>query len=152
MNEKIKKIREKVILANNPNCKNYDEALQQEVALNKYLNDVEVEMNDSIVQIIPYYLYLKNPNAVKYGKYEFLGLPLTLERVLVACYHYNMIQPLISYTKNKTMSIGGMTAQTICDIAKNGIQVVALFDWEPNKTLDNQSTDTIESIYDMLFN
>lgn len=86
--EMIQEIRKVVIMANNPKCKTYDEALAEEIKDdNHYLNDCKVVMQNGDIKIIPYYLLLKNTNLIQYGKYEFLGLPLTLERVLVALNH-----------------------------------------------------------------
>lgn len=136
--EMIADIRRVVIMANNPECKTYEEALAKEIKDdNHYLNDCKVIMLNGDIKIIPYYLLLKNTHLIQYGKYEFLGLPLTLERVLLTVNHFR----------------GGYDhvydGSWICTVmSSNGMaELEKVCDWIPNKTLDNQSDQTIETIY-----
>ena len=69
----LEKIREKVILANNPRCKNYDEALMHDIRFNK--QECEVLLKETN-QIIKWY----NISKTTTFDYELMGQPLTLER------------------------------------------------------------------------
>jgi hypothetical protein len=98
----IEKIREVVVIANNPECKTYEEALQEESKIHGCLIAIitspyseqyrKIEMatilwDDGIDSSgnERYYCYRNNATftTVK-GKNKILGLPLTLERVMVA--------------------------------------------------------------------
>jgi hypothetical protein len=135
----IADIRRVVIMANNPKCKTYDEVLAKEIKDNNYVNDCKVIMLNGDIKIMPYYLLLKNTNLIQYGKYEFLGLPLTLERVLVAL-NSNQSYIFISDGYAIFRVIPPAYELDLCKIC----------DWAPNKTLDNQSQETIETIYKKL--
>lgn len=139
----IEKIREKVILANNPRCKNYDEALMHDIRFNK--QECEVLLKETN-QIIKWY----NISKTTTFDYELMGQPLTLERVLIALKMYKNIQPLISYDKNNLMSICVTKEQEISEIMRIGIIFYHLFSWQPNQTLDNQSEETIRAVYNIL--
>lgn len=181
--EMIEKIREKVILANNLECKNYDEALEKE-----FLQEGCIIKSKDEYIIIPEnkqgkyciysnnYSYEEDPEELSYWIktlgcaccsttlyesnywdldnpyeiYKILGLPLTFERVLVALKIYKNIQPLISYDKNNFMSISVIKEQEISEIIKVGIISNHLFSWQPNKTLENQSDETLQAIYHIL--
>ena len=141
----IEKIRKIVIVANNPECKSYDEALMHDIRFNK--QECEVLLKETN-QIIKWYDIFKTTIF----DYELIGQPLTLERILVALKMYKNIQPLISYDKNNLMSISIIKEQAISEIIRIGIISNHLFSWQPNQTLDNQSKEIIEAVYNILCN
>ena len=146
----LEKIREKVILANNPECKTLEDALREEVKNSSTSVQCQFVLTDNdncIVNgdyVAKYYHHNNN--------YKILGLPLTFERILVALKMYKNIQPLISYDKNNLMSISIIKEQTISEIIRIGIISNHLFSWQPNQTLDNQSKEIIRADYNILCN
>jgi hypothetical protein len=130
--QKIEKIREIVIMKNNPECETYEEALENE------------EKQDAR-ELPCLYILTDNDNCVvnrdyiaKYyhhnNNYKILGLPLNLERLLIAL---NNIDDH-SYYSFGTGNIYCSEEDWSCT-------------WQPNKLLEEQSDGTIEKIYNILF-
>lgn len=126
----LEKIREKVILANNPRCKNYDEALMHDIRFNK--QECEVLLKETN-QIIKWY----NISKTTTFDYELMGQPLTLERVLVAINRHNTSY---CYTDNTIILKQQINEYSYCF---SGV-------WQPKQTLDNQSAETIRAVYNIL--
>jgi hypothetical protein len=195
----IEKIREVVVIANNPKCKTYEEALKMEKETERQsLSNCMMEYNHGYISqcsISQYYsailgfhwaketiigelkqrcfefdddglLYDEDNNPIekmicnveirnalddieevieniniraRLGREsKILGLPLTLERVMVAltkkidcCYRDG----------------------NICELFNNfnsSFDLVSICKWQPNKTLDDQSQETIKAIYEIL--
>lgn len=166
--EMIKKIREEVILANNPDCRSYEEALKKElkfgceVYCNKTESNYTIAGQYGLSCVIPDYLMqymitsdtnFNNPSLIHFKDGEFafkiyndntryavtiVGLPLTLERILVA----------IEYKHNKIWSF---QYQTNIGFYINSFSQDKII-WQPNQTLESQSIETIEKIYNILNN
>jgi hypothetical protein len=183
----IEEIREKVIMANNPECKTYEEALEEEglngdcyceisdgklafatkhqLLAQKYglngafgtmirqleYSDEESEDDEdeqtgiycrSMTDGIDTHEVLKYINRVKdyiisdeRGKISrVIGLPITLERVLVCL--------------NKRYFSDGTRIFRFNPIGEP--EDWSMVSWQPNKTLDQQSEETIKAIYDIL--
>jgi hypothetical protein len=129
--QKIEKIREIVIMKNNPECKSYEEALQKEYGSNdcllgKYESDVI--LSKSVFLALKCY---KDDN-IKFD--VILGLPITLERLLIA---------LNNIDDHSYYSFG--TGDIYC--SEEDWSCV----WQPNKLLEEQSEETIDAIYNILF-
>ena len=160
--EMIEKIREKVILANNPECENYNEALMHDIRSNK--QECEVLLAEAN-QIIKWYDISKTSTF----KYELIGQSLTLERVLVALNYYSEDSKINDLM---TQDWGNMPGSAFGVIYRFGSEVFTIFwgrveiygfvegnseyneektiDWQPNITLENQTDETIKAIYNIL--
>jgi hypothetical protein len=170
----IADIRRVVIMANNPKCKTYEEALLEEVCnigcqiiISKSRIGYNRDYKTIIHNVIHTEYYDKHNIFHKHkkplyslrcddeqnmnffrnpGKKELfckddiiLGLPLTLERVLVAINHlydYNLL-----YDGSGIWSL--MSSNGMAELGK-------VCDWIPHKALDNQSQETIETMYKKL--
>ena len=130
----IEKIRKIVIVANNPECKSYDEALMHDIRFNK--QECEVLLKETN-QIIKWYDIFKTTIF----DYELIGQPLTLERVWVALKQYNNY----CYGHNHIIFLPQQ-------IEEYSYIFVDICTWQPNQTLDNQSDETIEAVYNILCN
>lgn len=128
----IEKIRKTVIVANNPRCKSYGEALMHDIRFNK--QECEVLLKETN-QIIKWYDISKTTTF----DYELMGQPLTLERVWVALKQYNNY----CYGHNHIIFL-------IQQIEKYSYIFVDICTWQPNQTLDNQSDETIRAVYNIL--
>ena len=135
----LEKIREKVILANNPECKTLEDALREEVKNSSTSVQCQFVLTDNdncIVNgdyVAKYYHHNNN--------YKILGLPLTLERVWVALKQYNNY----CYGHNHIIFLPQQ-------IEEYSYIFVDICTWQPNQTLDNQSDETIEAVYNILCN
>lgn len=155
--EMLELCREKIIMANNPQCKTYEDALQEEknldgcifynekhkmFGMNKPTNTLTRCEPDYSGYNGEWFLFEKcgtqDDDATLHSPeyYKILGRPLTLEMILVALKNTEINKFAISYKTNK-----------IC-LYKSGLD--KYFDWKLNQTLDYQSDQTIESIYNLL--
>lgn len=141
--QKLEKIREKVILANNPECKTYEEALHKE------LKD---EDNCLILSFNHTNLDGSQPCILRYSDYEYkyddkdgsckiLGLPLTLERVLVALNKFNQKNGFYITCAKAIHFVHG----------DNYSYIKGICEWQANQTLDNQDK-AIDELYNVFFN
>lgn len=165
MQKQIEFIREKVVMANNPECKTLEEALEKEVKLLGCLVDCDMQERGYIMpkrKILTVSAYNKynerfviEPVYIKtfrvWGKREengsykngtfytdkILGLPLTLERVLVALHSESIYESYNSYSH-------GVWRIWFYSKTKKYTE------WQPNKTLEQQSEETIKVIAEVL--
>lgn len=132
--QKIEKIREIVIMKNNPECRSYEEALEKEYGSNdcllgKYESDVILSKS--------VFLALKCYKDDNINFDVILGLPITLERLFIA----------LQVTLKQQFAICG---DFKCRVFwKNNVEEI--FSWQPNKLLEEQSEETIGKIYNILF-
>lgn len=155
--------REKIIMANNPECKTYEEALEKEA---KNEISCQLSLKGGAVYTICTESHRKSlrlgimigvnscescdcescecggfdnkPNPYDaLGEIDtILGLPLTLERVLVSVSHLTCQLQILDAIYIKLNHID--------------YQKQANFSWQPNKTLEEQSDETIKSIAEIL--
>lgn len=176
--EIIELIRKKIIIGNNPECNNYEEARKKELSINgckiliqtqyrhssedifinetqeitilksiqthnysditKYLCNIDNGLQSYRIEEKTNFLYnLKfGVEDLPFGGYKktlFVGFPLTLERVIVAIGNI-----FFCYSNNEMLT-------HYCQI------LISCCKWQPNKTLEEQSFETIKSIYGILF-
>ena len=168
MKEMLDFINKIAVMANNPECKSYEEALENESNSydclfidetgyiynygQKHFADLDCESSGLKVQTI-------------------LGLPLTLERLLVALEHkivrLNEEEALLFFRKNNGVRtvyknkinyvLGGYSQSAISHpysvlrlVTIKGITLQIIDIWQKNKTLQNQSEETIATIYNIL--
>ena len=164
--EIIEAIREKVVIANNPECKTYEVAKKEELKkegcqvlwisgkdkqiytrlsnkktmcsdLSQYL--IKDEMGIRLMQFNSQYFFENiQLNITDLEKTIFLGLPLTLDRVLTT------LDKTINSVIDLSIAVDGKFFITFVN------PVEEPFYWQPNKTLENQSENTIEQIYQIL--
>jgi hypothetical protein len=156
--EKIEKIREKVILANNPNAVDLSHALDLEFCHNNCSIEVVRHFDldeDNVINdeqheafctkelwrnhydcSIEQYQQKEYCGEPFYSVKKIIGKPLTLERVLVSIeYKHDRIWSF-QYQANIGFYINSFSQGKII--------------WQPNKTLENQSEQTIDAIYKIL--
>jgi len=128
--QKIEKIREIVIMKNNPECKSYEEALENEQKNNYCL----IKFNNGFITDC-----VNRSKNIKLSQHTILGLPLTLERLLICLGNgFECIVLKSSEPDNNEIYFG------VCNDKHR-------FFWQPNKLLEEQSEETIEKIYNILF-
>ena len=146
-NKTIEFIREKVIMANNPECKTYEEALEEELKNSSKENPCLFVLTDNdncIVDsdyIARYYHHNNN--------YKIIGLSINLERVFIAL--NNNITKYI-YNGNAIISLHNSSLHNPLtgEISFNEFLDDKICNWQPNKTLENQSEKTINKIAEIL--
>ena len=188
-------IREKVIMANNPECKTYEEALEKEVKQLGSLVDCDMIARDYIIPerailtvsasnkyrerfvIEPVYMKTfcvygkrKEGDIYKNGTYytdRILGLPITLERLLVTLQNQCVIilgerkEELFKISITRTLDRENKYEFTVALLSFNNwligesepfttTSTIIDFKWQPNQTLENQKEYTIKCIYDIL--
>lgn len=129
--------REKIIMTNNPECKTYEEALEKEYQSGDcYVgkNNLDVVLSKDVFLAIKAY----KDGTITYD--YILGLPLTLERVLVA----------LNSNGNNTKFISNGLQVNRVDWYSTGVSIGSnLLNWKSNITLECQSDKTIEAIYEI---
>ena len=148
--------REKIVMANNPECKTYEEALHEE-SKNRYQCQVSFQYENGPADILPYdsAIQIVSCDIIKpalekgVAKYQILGLPLTLERALVGLkykldedYDFKEHTVTLCLKVGKILSIGYQFGTSRIFHVK--------IDWQPHKTLENQSDQTIEGVAELL--
>jgi len=158
LEQKIEFIREKVVMANNLKYKTYKKALENEIQLEGCIVKFKSKDNATLLGAVKKARYTQKAKErtsivsmcdnelfkidLSYSTkniisdYTILGLPLTLERVLIALYRYNIYK---THIKKNTFSL---------EIILN--KKIFLLCFQLSKTLENQSQETIEKIYELL--
>lgn len=139
----IEIIREKVIMANNPGCKIYEEALEKESKDVSCL--YEIIRDDGRKEIGCGYWYSDYSFTTDKSK-RVLGLPLTLERVLV-CINNKVLKFDNGVEYKEHEDVMYKTGTIVC---YDGRDICELCEWRPNKTLDEQPNETIKTICSIL--
>lgn len=136
--QKTEFIREKVIMANNPECKTYEEALEKEEEHNSCQYKI-IRGNGEIETGCGYWYH--GYSSWDDVDREILGLPINLERLLVA-----LNQGIEEKDEGLFFSTGFEIRKILVDEGYNG----KICKWQPNKALEEQSEETIEKIYNIL--
>lgn len=143
----IEDIREKVVLANNPECKTYEEALENEKkneihceVLFEYEGNPEIMSYSKAKDLMKKNDFMAKGQANGSIKFTVLGLPLTLERVLVTL-NKNPKNDVRYFSCSKAINFRTSYVFDMIDF---------LSEWQPNQTLENQSEETIKAIYNIL--
>ena len=139
----IEEIREKVIIANNPKCKTYEEALEGEVSNGCQFMQCQFILTDQDNHVVnsdyiaKYYHHNYN--------YKILGLPLTLERVMIALNFYTSNRDTV-YTSDGRVIYECILLRQPFTV----FEIVREIDWQPNNPPENKSEKTIKEIYGIL--
>ena len=165
--QKIDYIREKVIIANNPECKTLEDALEKESLVSgclvKHITSPLSPQDRKVATAIilwddgvdssenkRWFCFNDNITFTTIQKKDkILGLPLTLERVLVALNKKRIRGLCFADNEGIPHYVSDGTNIYLVDLSRN-VKASLVCEVVPSKHLDQQSDETIDAIYDIL--